>query len=49
MKKQVKVTNIISKETQGITIAKYLLSIGVYKEENTSKEGVNNKTETEKI
>lgn len=32
MGKQIKITETVSKETQGITLAKYLLSIGIYKE-----------------
>jgi hypothetical protein len=32
MGKQIKITKTISKELTGIDIAKYLLSIGVYKE-----------------
>jgi hypothetical protein len=32
MKKQIKITEIICKETTGITLAKYLISIGVYNE-----------------
>ncbi len=37
MKKKIKVTSTISKELTGIDIAKYLISIGVYKE--AKKEG----------
>lgn len=32
MKKQIKITETVSKETEGVTLAKYLLSIGIYKE-----------------
>jgi hypothetical protein len=39
MKKQIKITEIILEETQGITLAKYLLSIGKYKKPNKTKVG----------
>jgi hypothetical protein len=32
MKKQIKITETVSKELTGIEIAKFLLSIGIYKE-----------------
>lgn len=34
MKKQIKITETVSKELTGIEIAKFLLSIGIYKEKN---------------
>jgi hypothetical protein len=34
MKKQIKITKTVSKELTGIDIAKYLISIGIYKENN---------------
>jgi hypothetical protein len=37
MKKQIKITEIICKETTGITLAKYLISIGVYNESKQIK------------
>lgn len=45
MKKQIKVTSTVIKELNGVDIAKYLISIGVYKE--NSKETVLKKGEKE--
>ena len=32
MKKQIKITEVVIKETTGLTLAKYMISIGIYKE-----------------
>ncbi|MED4227007.1 hypothetical protein [Neobacillus cucumis] len=37
MKKQIKIIKTVSKELTGIDIAKYLLSIGAYKEKKEEK------------
>ena len=37
MKKQIKITETVSKETTGLTLAKYLLSIGPFKEKKEEK------------
>lgn len=37
LKKQIKITETVSKELTGIEIAKYLLSIGPYKDENNKE------------
>ncbi|MCM2532540.1 hypothetical protein NDK43_09280 [Neobacillus pocheonensis] len=37
MKKQITVTEVVLKELEGTKIAKYLMSIGVYKETATIK------------
>ncbi|MEH7419062.1 hypothetical protein V7266_27930 [Neobacillus drentensis] len=38
MKKQIKIIETVSKELTGIEIAKYLISIGPYKEKNKAPE-----------
>lgn len=44
MKKKIKVTSIVKKELGGVEIAKYLISIGPYKEKNKEIKEKTNKS-----